>query len=608
MMELNQIFFKINQNIINRFRELEDDMEFGKYDRFFQLLTIFDKNDDKKLNPDEVNTVFSMVLNESEKVGDDFILTEKIADKIVENAPTLKKNKISGREFVFFIQKLFAKMGTRARCDEDRYSNGNLRSKDTERGRITYYEDGTVQEEYDKELNKCTRYYPNGKISSIELGEWGNSSLTRYYLSGKVYKVRNADNSSMTYYENGQIKEQQSKDGSYTQYYENGRIKAQENVEARTTEEYYSNGQLKSRFCLIGHREEEYYENGQLKYILNPKDDSADLERSYYENGVLKERCFKDDSGYHIIKYDEQGNIVLNSEFDKKEEFKKRLLDIASFDSEEDKINLIKELNKDNIIEFIDSSQFSWSKLISTINNENTQKQIFSYLENVLKERFEAGLENIKSPVQIKNKYHEGDEYKVKWKGEKIYITNTNTKEKSVIDTQKLVQNFPKAMQYWFLIRLQNLPGEVLMDMANEADYTDIAVSSTADGSYNTDNDMINLLDGTFSTGTIVHELGHALDNIFQNNKFSSETSEILSSFEEENMKYGGGSSNLSDYCTSNVREFFAEAYTLMMLGEDYRAAKTIENNFPRTFALLKDLLEEIRRLPKEYRHRQDIR
>lgn len=607
MMELNQIFFKINQNIINRFRELEDDMEFGKYDRFFQLLTIFDKNGDKKLNPDEVNTVFSMVLNESEKVGDDFILTEKIADKIVENAPTLKKNKISGRDFVFFIQKLFANIGTKSWCNENRYSNGNLRSEDTERGRITYYEDGTIREEYDKELNKRTSYYPNGKISSIELGERGNSSFTRYYLSGKVYKVRNADNSSMTYYENGQIKEQQSKDGSYTQYYENGRIKAQENVEERITEEYYSNGQLKSRFCLIGHKEE-YYENGQLKYILNLEDDSGDLERSYYENGVLKERCFKDDSGYHITKYDEQGNIVLNSEFDdKKEEFKKRLLDIASLDSEEEKINLIKELNKDNIIEFLDSSQFSWSKLINTINNENTKKQIFSYLEYVLKECFEVGLENIKSPVQVKNKYHEGDEYKVKWKGEKIYITNTNTKEKSVIDTQKIVQNFPKAMQYWFLIRLQNLPGEVLMDMANEADYTDIAVSSTADGSYNIDNDMINLLDGTFSTGTIVHELGHALDNIFQNNKFSSETSEILSSFEEESMKYKG-SSDLSDYCTTNVREFFAEAYTLMMLGEDYRAAKTIENNFPRTFALLKDLLEEIRRLPKEYRHRQDIR
>ncbi len=555
-MGLEDIYFKINQDIINKFQNCNNDYEIENPEISFcsKFLPIFDKNNDGKFNPNEIKNIFENVLSHTEPLGDGFVLNEKTANKIIEQTPELKNNNINKRDFVFFIQELFSSIPTTYSSEDKKipnsyYPNGNIETEYRENETISYYEDGTIKNSINTKTNETVFYYPNGKIKTNDK----NEVSTSYYISGEVYEVKNSDTSLTRYYKNGNIKEKHEINGNRAEYYENGQIKYQ----------------LENRY------EKSYYENGQLKSSNIPDDNHIYIK--YYLNGQVQEIISKD---YTITHYDENGNVIQNPD-----------------KSDSDK--LPDRLDKDNILEVLEKvSLEKYSKEYKIDENE---------IENILKEIYEDGLNNLSIKTQVTNKYHTGDSYDVSWEDDKIYITNLNTNRKSVIDTQSLIKNFPKNQQYLFLIRLQSMPAEVLEDMSIEALYNSNKVGNNTNGLFCPNTDSMSLNNGTFSTDTIVHELGHAVDHIFENRKYLSERTEIFSSFEEEKLTNNVHSDRNKNYCATNVNEFFAEAYTLIMLGEEYHAQESIETNFPKTFALVKDLLNEIRTLPDETRHRQDL-
>ena len=96
---------------------------------------------------------------------------------------------------------------------------------------------------------------------------------------------------------------------------------------------------------------------------------------------------------------------------------------------------------------------------------------------------------------------------------------------------------------------------------------------------------------GNKQNETIIHEIGHTYyDNTFIKNKV------LEKSFAEELEQNKDAINSLSHmyklvYCTKNVNEFVAEAYTLLTTG-DSQSAYTICNYFPKTLAIVKEMIE----------------
>ena len=135
-------------------------------------------------------------------------------------------------------------------------------------------------------------------------------------------------------------------------------------------------------------------------------------------------------------------------------------------------------------------------------------------------------------------------------------------------------------------------------------------------------------LDGMNQT-TIVHELGHSIDNIIIHKKlkiikpksiWKSNQAKIRAAYNNEKQEYiklgmpvykehvivdplTGERKQIIDngpYCTMDAQEFFAECYGIIMLGEsaDKSSTECIKKYFPKTFELVKESINEIRSLP----------
>ena len=107
---------------------------------------------------------------------------------------------------------------------------------------------------------------------------------------------------------------------------------------------------------------------------------------------------------------------------------------------------------------------------------------------------------------------------------------------------------------------------------------------------------------------TLVHELGHAMDNTRNNNSGNqfSFGEKYYGTFIKElaasGLRYDGSDDKL--YCTKDINEMFAECYTLLMLG-DCQSKDCILKHFPETLENVKKHIEWIRQQEQEVRHKK---
>lgn len=227
--------------------------------------------------------------------------------------------------------------------------------------------------------------------------------------------------------------------------------------------------------------------------------------------------------------------------------------------------------------------------------------------------------------TKINNEYWQGDPHDVIRKGSTITITNTKTNDTKTLNLATLLKNFNTSEERKrFTEQLQNLPAEVLMDIAAEqttlieldsSETLNLGNNKTcnATGYYDPSSDQV-ALQSDCKISNIVHETGHALDynRLSGENKSSAQNSKNFTEiFNEELEKYLADGNKIYDYdkntkretyATANKREMFAECYTLLMTG-DCGSKATIEKYFPRMLSYVKQYIEYNRSHSDSIRH-----
>ena len=215
-------------------------------------------------------------------------------------------------------------------------------------------------------------------------------------------------------------------------------------------------------------------------------------------------------------------------------------------------------------------------------------------------------------------------------------ITNNKTGKKKTLDLNEIVSDLPLDKQVQVKKMLSEQPGELLMDQATETDKLksflkasdstkEWAKNINAAAWYSTNTDSITLGASGYDAKwakDIAHELGHALDEV--NDEFLStkydEFKEAFTKgresfiaagnqpFEEGNntciiYDRGDGKGRSSNYATANYKEMFAECYEYLMTGTCNSAAM-LEDFFPECLRIANEMIEQIRALPDDVRHK----
>lgn len=260
-------------------------------------------------------------------------------------------------------------------------------------------------------------------------------------------------------------------------------------------------------------------------------------------------------------------------------------------------------------------------------NVPNDFSTINKHLAEVQYKKYGVNLNFKNNNSTVSNKHHKGDPYSVTQNGTIMTITNKKTKQTRQINLDVLLNAYPNARERATLIKqLQQLPGEVLMDIAIETDsfvpLRDGEVVNVGNGGrcqaagyYSPSDDTIHL-NPNKPVQTLVHETGHSVDFNGRNNTssvlrdkefkkvFNSEMQAYLSA---GNQRYiydpsGHSSSPGNLYATANEKEMFAECYTLLMTG-NCNSKDVIERYFPRTLAYINQKIERIRNTSDDFRH-----
>ncbi len=266
-------------------------------------------------------------------------------------------------------------------------------------------------------------------------------------------------------------------------------------------------------------------------------------------------------------------------------------------------------------------------------NLEKTEKERYINLirldafDNFTKGSFKPNLflEN----VQTKNKYYKSDNiYDIQFGKlyEPIIIRNKTTGIETILDLREKFNNMHNIdrSKLWGII--QSFPPEVLEDMAIETSNVvghignEFKLKNEADGLYYTDDSKI--IFNASSLNTCIHELGHAIDYNYEKsiyNKSRTSSNDFSKIFEQEINNYkakgnqcfikgeNGNSTGLDgyyNYCTFDEQEMFAECYTLLMLGT-CNSKDTILKHFPNCLKATENLLNKIRKLADNKRHKQ---
>ena len=259
------------------------------------------------------------------------------------------------------------------------------------------------------------------------------------------------------------------------------------------------------------------------------------------------------------------------------------------------------------------------------------EKEDKKFLEYAVQNGYDPNLtiEN----TSVSNKLYQGDSYSVKYNGYNVTIENKTKNRITRLNLSNLLAGMSQDDKLNFIKTIQKLPAEVLEDMAIELDNLQSTsgvnmhtVQSNPDfvagGFYSSDSDSI-----TTKPQHIVHELGHAIDYHGENNSsritnnpsFKAAFKTGLSRFiRAGNKQYDyndrttwsnriQGIAKLSNYCTANEKELWAEIYTALTTGS-CQSYNTIVNYFPEAIEVGKKLLESIRAENHTVRHNSPTR
>lgn len=288
---------------------------------------------------------------------------------------------------------------------------------------------------------------------------------------------------------------------------------------------------------------------------------------------------------------------------------------------------IMKTITKDNVEEIAYEYRKKTGHDLITDLKTRMNKKIFdkSTLEefstHITKCFYNPDYKKSDSQVKRPEMNYEGDVYDITQSNNIILVKNTRTQLEREIDLNKLCKDISPTDKAKFIRCLQQLPGEVLEDLAIEADYINIYNIINNRSFYNPDDDEINLNSGNFNVESILHELGHAIDfmHIMGKNRPTSDTFEKIftdelrqleaagilrhkETFNTQTRRYTKLQGSKGTYATWNTKEMFAECYSLLMSG-NCSSKDIITEYFPQTLNAVKETLRTIREQKPTQRH-----
>ncbi len=281
--------------------------------------------------------------------------------------------------------------------------------------------------------------------------------------------------------------------------------------------------------------------------------------------------------------------------------------------------------------------------------NANGIKKFMEKRADIMKQAVANGYKsNLKiENSQVKNDLRTGDVYSIEYNEFRVTITNKTKNKTTILNLGVLLSGMSVRDAVNFMKYIQTLPGEVLEDLAIEADRITSSTGQsmntttnpdfTAGGIYRGGKDNI-----TTSPSHLVHELGHAMDyhgkdnldgknnysRIMKNKKFLEAFEIGLKRFKQAGnkqfdyndkstwpkgvkIKVGNKKMTLPDmnsnYCTANPYELWAEIYSALTLGY-CNSYHTLTKYFPEALEVGKEILEEIRNESAISRHNSEAR
>ncbi len=189
-----------------------------------------------------------------------------------------------------------------------------------ENGNIYWVNESIYDDSGNYLYSKYVKYYESGQVKSVEEGD-GN--ITEYDENGNIISIKKDDKTTYeaSYYENGNIETEYDKENNiYKEYYESGNIKKveesiNEDEYACQITSYYESGQVKSVYkCAVSDdglknygcsTSTSYYKSGEI-YSIQSNDNGVRTITYYYENGNIKEKHNADGSREF---YDENGSF-----------------------------------------------------------------------------------------------------------------------------------------------------------------------------------------------------------------------------------------------------------------------------------------------------------
>ena len=218
-----------------------------------------------------------------------------------------------------------------------------------------------------------------------------------------------------------------------------------------------------------------------------------------------------------------------------------------------------------------------------------------------------------------------GKKFQTKFSEDNISVENLTDKKTTSLDLNKLFKDCTDEEKKAFIEKLKSFNGQILFDIASELDdikhkdkslyisaknliYKVLFINGRTEGAYSK---MTNELFAT--ENTMIHELGHALDNTstksnpLMNLVFgltSAKNKNFKQTFETEleNFESTAEEKNLEKpYAATVPDEFLAESYDMLMTG-DCSSGLTVLEYFPESFIESAKHIEWVRSLPDNLR------
>lgn len=354
----------------------------------------------------------------------------------------------------------------------------------------------------------------------------------------------------------------------------------------------------------------EYNKTGEGFYSAKFANETLYYERYFDETeGKVVEKNILADRLVSVF-----GNNGISSGGVTKSEIKTMLTDMLTSENIEEIALVYYDKTGGDLID--DIKRFSNSNLL----NEDEIAQCIDHINACF---YNPNFKNENSKVVNTEADYEGDTYSVSQSGNTMTITNKDKNETFTIDFDKLFKNVGSTDRARIIRLLQQMPAEVLADLAIEVDLeVDKKGSNQGRSGYDHWNDKIVLGKKDFKLQSLIHEIGHALDGMATHGRYRSimkSSANIGSIFEEEMKEYEKAGNRrhdetydysknrwdplsmlkntAGDYATWSNVEMFAECYTLIMTGNCV-SKNVILKYFPRTLQAAKESILWTRQQP----------